>query len=162
MGGTNTSSRGPAPATPACGLRSSRVAAWARHASLALAIASLPVVASSCRVSDTDVKRWESTQRGPFKLVAVVTHDKYPVELRTEAAMSLIRMPPRGGVRQGIKFLIDKYKDEEGEERSKPDASRVRRPCAGSAAARRQGHREHGHCLLAAELTSQVNANLTS
>jgi hypothetical protein len=79
-------------------------------------VGALPVV-SGCRVSDTDVKRWETTQRGPYKLVAVVTHDKYPVELRTEAAMSLIRMPARGGVRQGIKFLVDKYKDEEGEDR---------------------------------------------
>ena len=66
---------------------------------------------------ENDVKRWETTQRGPYKLVAVVTHDKYSWELRTEAAMSLIRMPPRGGVRQGIAFLVDKYKDEEGETR---------------------------------------------
>ncbi len=70
-----------------------------------------------CRVADSDVKRWETTQRGPHKLVAVVTHDKYSWELRTDAAISLIRMPPRGGVRQGISFLIDKYKDEEGETR---------------------------------------------
>lgn len=71
----------------------------------------------SCRVAETDVKRWESTQRGPYKLVAVVTHDKYAWELRTDAAMSLIRMPPRGGTRQGIGFLVDHYKDEEGESR---------------------------------------------
>ncbi|HVJ89291.1 MAG TPA: hypothetical protein VM580_05765, partial [Labilithrix sp.] len=63
------------------------------------------------------MKRWETTQRGPHKLVAVITHDKYPIELRTEAAMSLIRMPPRGGVRQGIKYLIEKYKDEDGVDR---------------------------------------------
>jgi hypothetical protein len=80
-------------------------------------LGTLPVVVSGCRVSETDVKRWETTQRGPFKLVAVITHDKYPIELRTEAAMSLIRMPPRGGVRQGIKFLVDKYKDEESVDR---------------------------------------------
>src|SRR5262249_24592374 len=82
-----------------------------------------------CRVSESDVKRWETTQRGPYKLVAVITHDKYPIELRTEAAMSLIRMPARGGVRQGIHFLVDRYKDEEGEERDGalaqlPDESR--------------------------------------
>lgn len=82
-----------------------------------VALAALPVVAAGCRVNEDDVKRWEQTQRGPYKLVAVITHDKYPLELRTEAAMSLIRMPPRGGVRQGIKFLIEKYKDEEGDER---------------------------------------------
>src|SRR5689334_17206394 len=73
-------------------------------------VAGAVITLAGCRVSETDVKRWESTQRGPYKLVAVITHDKYPVELRTEAAMSLIRMPARGGVRQGIKFLVDKYK----------------------------------------------------
>lgn len=85
------------------------------------AAAAILVVASGglmgCRVAENDVKRWETTQRGPHKLVAVVTHDKYSWELRTDAALSLIRMPPRGGVRQGISFLIDKYKDEEGETR---------------------------------------------
>jgi hypothetical protein len=99
--------------------------AWVRRFCLAMAawappgaaLAALSVTTPACRVSETDVKRWESTQRGPFKLVAVITHDKYPVELRTEAAMSLIRMPARGGVRQGIKFLVDKYKDEDGEDR---------------------------------------------
>ena len=81
------------------------------------AAVALGALASGCRVAETDVKRWESTQRGPIKLVAVVTHDKYSWELRTDAALSLIRMPPRGGKRQGIEFLIDKYKDEEGETR---------------------------------------------
>ena len=87
-------------------------------------LAGVGATVSGCRVAETDVKRWESTQRGPFKLVAVVTHDKYSWELRTDAALSLIRMPPRGGVRQGIQFLVDKYKDEEGESR---EAERVRR-----------------------------------
>ena len=72
---------------------------------------------TGCRVAENDVKRWETTQRGPYKLVAVVTHDKYSWELRTDAALSLIRMAPRGGTRQGIGFLIDKYKDEEGDSR---------------------------------------------
>ncbi len=72
---------------------------------------------SGCRVAESDATRWETTQRGPYKLVAVVTHDKYSWDLRAEAALSLVRMPPRGGVRQGISFLIDRYKDEEGEMR---------------------------------------------
>jgi len=92
-------------------------AAKARGLGVTVALGVLSTTALGCRVSETDVKRWETTQRGPFKLVAVITHDKYPPELRTEAAMSLIRMPARGGVRQGIKFLVDKYKDEEGQER---------------------------------------------
>ena len=81
------------------------------------AVATLPLAAGGCRVNEGDVKRWETTQRGPYKLVAVITHDKYPIELRTDAAMSLVRMPARGGSRQGIKFLIEKYKDEDGEDR---------------------------------------------
>ena len=100
MGGTNRS-----------------LGAWTRGLCFAVGVATLSIAAAGCRVSETDVKRWETTQRGPYKLVAVITHDKYPIELRTEAAMSLIRMPSRGGVRQGIKFLIEKYKDEEGEDR---------------------------------------------
>ena len=91
-----------------------------RRVAVAAAVITLGTLASSatgCRVADTDVKRWETTQRGPYKLVAVVTHDKYSWELRTDAALSLIRMPPRGGVRQGIGYLVEKYKDEDGETR---------------------------------------------
>ena len=92
-------------------------------AAAVIALGALATSAAGCRVAENDVKRWESTQRGPYKLVAVVTHDKYAWDLRTDAALSLIRMPPRGGVRQGIGFLIDKYKDEEGE--SRDGANRV-------------------------------------
>ena len=67
-----------------------------------------------CADRTDPVKRWETTERGPYKLVAVITHDKYSSSSRTEAAISLIRMPARGGVRQGIEFLVDKYKDEDG------------------------------------------------
>jgi hypothetical protein len=72
---------------------------------------------SGCRVSETDVHRWEITERGPFKLVAVIAHDKYAMPLRVDAALSLIRMPPRGGQRQGIKYLVNGYKDEDANER---------------------------------------------
>src|SRR4051794_25487125 len=91
-----------------------------RRVAIAAAVITLGTLATSatgCRVAENDVKRWETTQRGPYKLVAVVTHDKYSWDLRTDAAMSLIRMAPRGGVRQGIGYLVDKYKDEEGETR---------------------------------------------
>ena len=87
------------------------------HLSFIATVGLSALVSAGCRVSDTDVKRWETTQHGPQKLVAVITHDKYPIELRTEASMSLIRMPARGGQRQGIKYLVDKYKDEDSEEK---------------------------------------------
>lgn len=85
-----------------------------RFAAAMVTLGALAISSAGCRVSESDVKRWEVTQRGPYKLVAVITHDKYTWELRTDAALSLIRMPPRGGVRHGISFLIDKYKDEDG------------------------------------------------
>ena len=72
---------------------------------------------NGCAVSESDVSRWEGTEHGPYKLVAVVTHDKYSWPLRTKAAIALAEMPPRGGQRQGISFLVDKYKDDEGETR---------------------------------------------
>lgn len=91
--------------------------AW-RGAVLAAALGALPAV-GACRVAESDVKRWETTQHGPCKLVAVITHDKYSWELRSEAALALIRMPPRGGVRKGIGFLIEHYDakdcDEQGQ-----------------------------------------------
>jgi hypothetical protein len=61
----------------------------------------------SCRVSDTDVQRWGSTEHGPDKLVAVLTHDKYDWPLRVEAALELLRMKPRSGRRIGINRLVD-------------------------------------------------------
>jgi hypothetical protein len=64
------------------------------------------VLTVGCRVNENDVHRWESTERGPEKLVAVVEHDKYAYPLRTEAALSLIRMRPRSGRRIGIELLM--------------------------------------------------------
>lgn len=55
-----------------------------------------------CRTSHEDIQRWARTVQGPKKLVAVLTHDKYPMELRVEAALALIRMKPRNGRRVGI------------------------------------------------------------
>lgn len=73
------------------------------------------VLAGGCRVEEENIHHWGKTERGPFKLVAVIAHDKYKMPLRVEAAMTLTRMPPRQGQRKGISFLVDKYKDEEGE-----------------------------------------------
>lgn len=60
-----------------------------------------------CRTSTDDIHRWENRAQGPRKLVAVLTHDKYPIELRVEAALSLIRMKPRSGRRIGIQGSED-------------------------------------------------------
>jgi hypothetical protein len=75
-----------------------------RGALAAAAIAT--TVLPGCAVSEKDVHRWETTERGPDKLVAVVTHDKYAFPLRTEAALSLVRMKPRGGKRVGLDAFV--------------------------------------------------------
>jgi hypothetical protein len=67
----------------------------------------LLVSAGGCRTTSEDVNRWASTVQGPKKLVAVLTHDKYPIDLRVEAAASLIRMKPRNDRRVGIEGSDD-------------------------------------------------------
>jgi hypothetical protein len=59
-----------------------------------------------CAVDLDDLERWESTLGGPKRLSAVVLHDKYPHELRVQAASSLIDMKPRKGRHVGIDRLV--------------------------------------------------------
>lgn len=60
-----------------------------------------------CRTSSDDVHRWANTVQGPRKLLAVLTHEKYPLELRVDAALSLVSMKPRSGRRIGIQGSDD-------------------------------------------------------
>jgi hypothetical protein len=60
-----------------------------------------------CRTSSEDIERWATTVQGPRKLLAVLTHDKYPLELRVDAALALISMKPRSGRRVGIQGSDD-------------------------------------------------------
>jgi hypothetical protein len=66
------------------------------------ALFGLVLGATGCRVTQEDLHRWERTEMGPTKLVAVVKHDKYELALRREAAIGLLRMRPRNGQRLGI------------------------------------------------------------
>ena len=72
-------------------------------------VAGLGGMVSGCAVSDSDVRRWETTEGGPEKLYAIVTHDKYAWQLREDAALSLIHMRPRNGKRLGLEYLILGY-----------------------------------------------------
>jgi hypothetical protein len=72
------------------------------------------LAASGCAVSESDVHRWESTEGGPEKLYAIVTHDKYSWPLREEAALSLVRMRPRNGKRIGLEFLAMGFDTSQG------------------------------------------------
>ncbi|MBK6693803.1 MAG: hypothetical protein IPG50_16595 [Myxococcales bacterium] len=89
--------------------RSTRTVAFA----LVLGLSSLGI--GGCAVSENDVHRWETTEQGPRKLYAVVTHEKFAWPLRVEAALSLIRMKPRHGKNWGIPYLVEGFKDEGGE-----------------------------------------------
>ncbi len=62
-----------------------------------------------CAVSESDVHRWETTEGGPEKLYAIVTHDKYSWSLRDDAALSLVHMRPRNGKRVGLEYLALGY-----------------------------------------------------
>ncbi len=86
-------------------MRTNRLSGWGL---VALATALLSAASTGgCRVSEADVQRWESTEHGPDKLVAVMAHDKYEPTLRVEAALALVRMKPRGGRRMGIQMMVD-------------------------------------------------------
>lgn len=68
----------------------------------AVTVAAVLSLGQGCRTSEEDVHRWANTAQGPRKLVAVLIHDKYPIELRIDAAETLVSMKPRGGRRIGI------------------------------------------------------------
>ncbi|MDX2055176.1 MAG: hypothetical protein SFV15_22430 [Polyangiaceae bacterium] len=55
-----------------------------------------------CAVSKDDVHRWANRSQGARRLVAVVSHDKYPMDIRVEAVRTLIEMKPRKGRRIGL------------------------------------------------------------
>jgi hypothetical protein len=76
--------------------------AWLARSGLAAAMLSLALGTTGCRTNSDNIKHWATTVQGPKKLVAVLTHDKYPPELRVEAALALVRMKPRNGRRIGI------------------------------------------------------------
>lgn len=86
---------------------------WGRRRSRTVPVVALCVAAAlglgstGCRVVEDDIHRWESTAHGPDKLRAVLYHDKYDNALRVEAALSLIRMKPRGGRRIGIGIMVE-------------------------------------------------------
>ncbi len=59
------------------------------------------VVSFGCKVQREDVEWWKTTVKGPGKIVAVVLANKYPVELRVQAAQALVEMerPDADGLR---------------------------------------------------------------
>jgi hypothetical protein len=62
-------------------------------ASLRLGLcASMGLGLVGCKVGGDDIEHWKTTVKGPGKIVAVMLADKYPLELRTQAALALVAM----------------------------------------------------------------------
>jgi len=47
---------------------------------------------SGCAIGSEDIAHWKQTQKGPEKIVKVLTSERYPIELRAEAAFALIEL----------------------------------------------------------------------
>lgn len=72
---------------------------------------------SACKVGAEDIEYWKGTVKGPGKIVSVMLADKYPVELRTQAALALIDMErtDRDGtndLQQGLTRLDDEKRNQ--------------------------------------------------
>ncbi len=57
-----------------------------------LALPAVLVWVAGCKVTAEDIEYWKGTVKGPGKIVAVMLADKYPIELRTQAALALVDM----------------------------------------------------------------------
>lgn len=47
---------------------------------------------AGCKVTGEDIAYWKGTVKGPGKIVAVILTDRYPMDLRTQAALALVEM----------------------------------------------------------------------
>ncbi|MET0285057.1 MAG: hypothetical protein ABW352_11320 [Polyangiales bacterium] len=71
----------------------------------------------ACKVGAEDIEYWKGTVKGPGKIVSVMLADKYPMELRTQAALALVDMErtDRDGtndLQQGLTRLEDTERNE--------------------------------------------------
>jgi len=62
-----------------------------RHSNGILVLA-LCLGLAGCKVAAEDIEYWKGTVKGPGKITAVMLAGKYPIELRTQAALALIDM----------------------------------------------------------------------
>ncbi len=77
-----------------------------RWTALAWLVTTAVTALSGCSVQEPDLARWQTTLGGPKRLSAVVLFDKYDLETRVKAAMSLAAMEPRKGKHVGIERLV--------------------------------------------------------
>ena len=69
-----------------------RKAAPSQPAGSSLLALALCLGLAGCKVAAEDIEHWKGTVKGPGKITAVILADKYPIELRTQAALALIDM----------------------------------------------------------------------
>jgi hypothetical protein len=55
-------------------------------------VSALSLALGACKVGSDDIEYWKGTVKGPGKIIAVMLADKYPMELRTQAALALVDM----------------------------------------------------------------------
>jgi hypothetical protein len=60
---------------------------------LAFVAPTLPLaVLAGCAIGSDDIQHWKQTQKGPEKILKVMTSDRYPLALRAEAAFAMIEL----------------------------------------------------------------------
>ena len=57
-----------------------------------LLVSALSLALGAARSASEDIEYWKGTVKGPGKIIAVMLADKYPMELRTQAALALVDM----------------------------------------------------------------------
>ena len=57
-----------------------------------LLLLGLLLASAGCKVTAEDIEYWKGTVKGPGKIVAVLLAERYPMELRTQAALALVEM----------------------------------------------------------------------
>jgi hypothetical protein len=69
---------------------------------------------AGCAVNEGDIEFWKRSVKGPKKLVAVTLADKYPVALRSKAALALVQMQRQDvdGVAE-LKSTVERLQREE-------------------------------------------------
>lgn len=72
-----------------------RLPSLRRASAPVLVLLTLATALTGCKVTSQDVQSWKGTVKGPRKIVAVLKAERYPLALRTEAALALIEMERR-------------------------------------------------------------------
>jgi hypothetical protein len=121
-----------------------------------------------CKVGSDDIEYWKGTVKGPGKIVAVMLADKYPIELRTQAALALIDMerPDRDGtadLQQALQRLEEPERSEliRGMVPGLEQLMKQADPNAPGAASARQIRAKDAAFLLIAHAPADVKAKLT-